>query len=268
LAPAYGNNRSTVVNEAIKGLAEAHGITLPPENHMLLDILDSSGKSLRIINHEGQHYAVAPPSGSFKLRLNNTHSTTRSEFVVSVDGIDIIDGEAASQTKRGYVLQARASSVISGWRRSDSKVAAFEFVSASTGESYAAKTGRPANQGVIAVACYREYTSRQNVSWDGRYKSVLRSAGSGLGNLSGSIGGHEIKTSGGLNLGTGYGKEVEMQTLQTSFQRAAGEAQVLVVYYATAEALRAMGVPVDSSPGVNPWPADGPSVKAPPGWTP
>jgi hypothetical protein len=44
---------------------------------------------------------------------------------------------------------------IGGWRKSMSEVAAFVFTALP--ESYAARTGRPGNVGVIGVAVFREY---------------------------------------------------------------------------------------------------------------
>ncbi len=43
---------------------------------------------------------------------------------------------------------------ITGWRKSDSQIAAFEFTS--IGNSYASRTGRPDDVGVIGVAMFRE----------------------------------------------------------------------------------------------------------------
>ncbi len=47
----------------------------------------------------------------------------------------------------GYVFYARQAYDIAGWRKSDSEIAAFTFTSIP--KSYAARTGRPQNVGVI-----------------------------------------------------------------------------------------------------------------------
>jgi len=54
----------------------------------------------------------------------------------------------------GYVLGAGEAYEITGWRKSDAEIAAFNFTSA--GRSYAERTGRPANIGVIGVALFLE----------------------------------------------------------------------------------------------------------------
>ena len=74
--------------------------------------------------------------------------------VPSVDGVNVISGETASWEQNGYVFSAYERYQITGWRKSNSEIAAFEFSSA--GNSYAGRTGRPANVGVIGVALFRE----------------------------------------------------------------------------------------------------------------
>ena len=74
--------------------------------------------------------------------------------VLSVDGINAISGETAAVNQTGYVLAPYASAEITGWRKSMTEAAAFYFTSLA--DSYAARTDRPDNVGVIGVAIYRE----------------------------------------------------------------------------------------------------------------
>src|SRR4029079_3958695 len=69
-------------------------------------------------------------------------------------GLDVIDGNPADLTKRGYLLEPYATLTIDGFRTSSSHVAAFRFGSVS--ESYAAKTSGDRNVGVIGVAFFSE----------------------------------------------------------------------------------------------------------------
>lgn len=82
---------------------------------------------------------------------NNTKQPL--EFVVSVDGLDVIDGEPASYSKRGYIVGPKRSIEIRGFRTSTSKVAAFRF--GSVEDSYAALRHDDArNVGVIGLAVF------------------------------------------------------------------------------------------------------------------
>jgi hypothetical protein len=74
--------------------------------------------------------------------------------VTAVDGINVISGETGAWGQSGYVFSPGESYEISGWRKSNAEIAAFNFTSAAT--SYAERTGRPANVGVIGVALFLE----------------------------------------------------------------------------------------------------------------
>jgi hypothetical protein len=74
--------------------------------------------------------------------------------VLSVDGVNVITGETASVGQTGYVLDPWQTYDIAGWRKSDTAIASFVF--AALGDSYAARTGRPGNVGVIGMAAFLE----------------------------------------------------------------------------------------------------------------
>ncbi len=78
------------------------------------------------------------------------------EVVLSVDGLDVMDGRAASFRKRGYLLRPNGIVKVDGFRQSNEAVAAFRFSSVSG--SYAnLKHGDTRNVGVIGVAVFHEY---------------------------------------------------------------------------------------------------------------
>jgi hypothetical protein len=86
--------------------------------------------------------------------------------VVSVDGVNAVTGQTAGPLQSGYVLDAWEHAEIKGWRKNLSESA--EFVFTSVPKSYAARTGRPQNVGVIGIAVFREAAPRyeySNPSW-------------------------------------------------------------------------------------------------------
>jgi len=88
----------------------------------------------------------------------------RIEVVISVDGLDVMDGKTASIDKRGYIIGPKDTLRVEGFRRSLSEVAQFEF--SSVGGSYANLTGGETaarNVGVIGVASFRERESDESV---------------------------------------------------------------------------------------------------------
>jgi hypothetical protein len=113
------------------------------------------GRVLRQVNHNGQAFVEAPPSGEYAIRVTNNGSG-RKLAVVSVDGINVIDNTNASYDGPGYVLTSWQTVEIPGWRRDGNKVAHFEF-NPQEGGSYAEQTGRgKKNTGVVGVAVFDE----------------------------------------------------------------------------------------------------------------
>src|ERR671915_292227 len=69
-------------------------------------------------------------------------------------GVNVVSGETAAEHQSGYVVDAHDSVRIDGWRKSLDEVATFYFTRLA--DSYAARTGRPHDIGVIGVALFRE----------------------------------------------------------------------------------------------------------------
>jgi hypothetical protein len=85
--------------------------------------------------------------------------------IVSVDGVNAISGQTADWSQDdGYVLDGGSGYAVKGWRKSQSQVAGFVFADA--GDSYAARTGRPGNVGVIGIAVFRSRESVQAMARD------------------------------------------------------------------------------------------------------
>jgi hypothetical protein len=112
-----------------------------------------TGESLRTWYHDGRLYVAGDPGTRYGLRFAN-HSGGRVLAVVSVDGVNIITGETANYNQRGYVLYPWQTIDVNGWRKSETTIADFQFAPLSG--SYAAKTGRPGDVGVIGMAVFQE----------------------------------------------------------------------------------------------------------------
>ena len=98
-------------------------------------------------------FVVGTPGNEYRLRIRNL-TGARILAVTSVDGVNVVSGETASPAQSGYVLGAWETLDIDGWRTSLQKTAAFYFTDHSN--SYAERTGRPNDVGVIGVAVFRE----------------------------------------------------------------------------------------------------------------
>jgi len=110
-------------------------------------------RTLPIHQHNGRYYVVGKPGNEYQIRIANR---SRQEIlsVVSVDGVNAVSGETASWDQTGYVLGNYQAFDVRGWRKSMDRIAAFYFTEHRN--SYAARTGRPHNVGVIGVALFRK----------------------------------------------------------------------------------------------------------------
>ena len=114
-----------------------------------------TGRSLPVYQHHGRYYVAGEPGHRYRIALRS-RSGEDLLAVLSVDGVNAVSGQTAGWSQAGYVLDPRASTDVLGWRKSLSQVA--DFVFTDIGQSYAAKTGRPDNVGVIGVAVFRHST--------------------------------------------------------------------------------------------------------------
>jgi hypothetical protein len=112
-----------------------------------------SGATLPVHYYRGDYWVAGKPGARYAVSVRNK-TEERLLTVPSVDGVNVLSGETAAWDQSGYVFAPNESYQITGWRKSNSEVAAFEFSNA--GDSYAGRTGRPGNVGVIGVALFRE----------------------------------------------------------------------------------------------------------------
>ncbi|MBI5511280.1 MAG: hypothetical protein HY903_21170 [Deltaproteobacteria bacterium] len=131
------------------GLGAALTLILQSDDGRTLPAYYGHGHTVAI-GADGQHYSIVVH--------NNTNE--RFEVVLSVDGLDVLDGRDAAYAKRGYLIDAYGTIEIEGFRQSDSAVAAFRF--GTVADSYAARTGKAKNVGVIGAAAFGErgYSAR------------------------------------------------------------------------------------------------------------
>jgi hypothetical protein len=185
---------------------------------------------------------------------------------MAVDGINIITGETGAWGQSGYVLSAGERYEIAGWRKSDSEIAAFNFIDA--GRSYAERTGRPANIGVVGVALFLERPAQapQYEAYDhkaeeysGQRDGAARAAPqspspteatTASGGLSSAPKLESIKPQSNMaqpapvqKLGTGHGARETSYVQNTTFDRLSSTPnEVVKIRYDSYENLVAMGV--------------------------
>ena len=145
--------RWAVLATAIAGIGLAVAVRAQADPVDLQVVDRDTGQALRIWRHDGRLFVAGEPGDRYALRVTN-HTDRRVLVVMSVDGVNILTGETASYDEGGYVFDPHESYEVTGWRKSTTQVAAFTF--APLPNSYAARTGRPADVGVIGMAVFDE----------------------------------------------------------------------------------------------------------------
>jgi len=119
-----------------------------------VSIIDrDSGELLATHYFRGEYWVAGRPGARYAIAVRNQRGE-RLLAVASVDGVNVVSGETAAWDQTGYVFAPWQGYEITGWRKSDAEIAAFEFTSAP--DAYATRTGRAANLGVVGVALFRE----------------------------------------------------------------------------------------------------------------
>lgn len=141
---------------ALAALTACTAVPTPSQARSLIGLFvvdRDTGETLHTYRDHGKFYVAGTPGHRYSVRLSN-HTNGRLLMVLSVDGVNAITGQTASPDQTGYVLDAWETTEIAGWRKSDDEIAQFNFTALP--DSYAARTGRPANVGVIGVAVFTE----------------------------------------------------------------------------------------------------------------
>ncbi|MDO5505849.1 MAG: hypothetical protein Q4F49_06125 [Pseudoxanthomonas suwonensis] len=207
----------------------------PAPGPVTLQLLDRDGGGLLpTVAHRGQQWTAGTPGQRYAVRLTN-HSPGRVLVVLSVDGVNAITGETASPAQTGYVLGPGQSSDITGWRKSQRDVAAFHFTD--LGDSYAARTGRPDDVGVIGIAVFHERRPRPLPR--PLPPPIARSAGASAASARNAT----AEQAAPQSVGTGHGAREHAPVGTTSFIRATSQpAMVTTLRYDSRRNLLARGI--------------------------
>lgn len=210
-----------------------------------ISIVDDRGRTLQEYNERrGATFVAGEPNQRYSVRLRN-NTNERVLAVVSIDGVNVVSGETAGSWQQGYILAPYQRLDVDGWRKSMRDVARFYFTSVP--DSYAGRTGRPQNVGVIGLAVFRERPQRVVIE-----QPKMRPYGSE------EYGDHQAEpamapqASRGVtaerqasspSLGTGHGERQSSYAYRATFERLTSHPnQVSAIRYNSYENLARMGI--------------------------
>ena len=238
-----------------------------------VSIIDrDSGASLSAHYYRGEYWVAGRPGARYAIEIRNRLGE-RVLAVTSVDGVNVLSGATAAWDQAGYVFGPGERYQITVWRKSDAQVAAFTFTESPN--SYAERTGRPANVGVIGVALYRERQPQvtyappligghEPIRPDerGRAESAPAAPSDSPAKAPAARDSNSAVIAGAQpapKLGTGHGEREYSYVAYTEFARMQEQPnEVIRIRYDSLDNLFAMGVikrPRPAPPQANPFPA-------------
>ncbi len=241
-----------------------------------VNIIDrDTGQRLQAHYHKGEYWVAGNPGANYAIQIQSRQGG-RLLAVTSVDGVNVLSGETAGVDQTGYVFNGWQGYDINGWRKSRSEIAAFNFTSIP--KSYAARTGRKENVGVIGVALFRERyvappprvgmvapaappVAREQAD-DSEELEETSITGTRIQAPAGGAGG-AAKAESALpvpapSLGTGHGRREYSAVVDVPFERAHNTPdEVIRIRYDSRENLIAMGVipPAPKPRSIDPFPS-------------
>jgi hypothetical protein len=221
-----------------------------------------SGATLTPYLSHGEYWVAGKPGATYAIAIHN-HLDERLLAVTSVDGVNVLSGDTAAWNQTGYVFRPQQAYQITGWRKSDDVVAAFTFTASPN--SYAARTGRPANVGIIGVAVFRERQQPQVFTpppppapTSEPMMPAPALADASPSSRSRSPATLPEATTAAPKLGTGHGEREYSHVENTEFQRRQTQPdEIIRIRYDSLDNLIAMGIVTKSRPVIpvaNPFP--------------
>ncbi len=193
----------------------------------------ASGRTLSVYQSGGRWFVAGKPGNEYQVTVRNRAGGDLLA-VVSVDGVNVVSGETAAASQSGYVIERGRKLSVSGWRKSLEKVAAFYFTD--LGDSYAARTGRPDNIGVIGVALFKRKPAPVLELDEPQTRGE---PGAAADHAARSAAPREAEKS----IGTGHGRSEVSQARYVAFERESDTPnEVVVIHYDTYANLVARGV--------------------------
>jgi hypothetical protein len=199
-------------------------------------------RTLPVYWHKGEAWIVGRPGNEYQISVRSKEGRDMLA-VLSVDGVNVVTGETAAPHQSGYVVSSGDTVHVRGWRKSLSRTAAFYFTELS--DSYAARTGRPDNVGVIGVALFgrKDEPLPPPVAFDAPGARPAPRAAESVGARQHQEAAASPMLEKAERLGTGHGRTETSPARQVTFERATqSPEEVITIRYDSYANLLARGV--------------------------
>jgi hypothetical protein len=113
-----------------------------------------NGRPVREYTHQGLTLIEARHGTNYTVKIKNDNSF-KIMAVLSIDGLDVLTGKPAEDSRKGYIVDGESTTEIKGYRLNENESASFIFTKKD--KSYVVQTkGDQRNTGVIGIRVFKE----------------------------------------------------------------------------------------------------------------
>lgn len=134
------------------------------ESPVQISILTENKKIIPLYRNQDEQYQFyGKENERYIIYLHNTSPRKVYEAIITVDGLDVINGQSGSYQNRGYLLRTGDTLFVEGFRKSDQQVAAFRF--STPDEDYVNHNiqNNKKDLGIISVALFESEEGPQKI---------------------------------------------------------------------------------------------------------
>lgn len=104
---------------------------------------------------DGRYYVEGRAETDFDIEIVNNNPFSVGTML-AIDGLSVLNGEAASEDSPVYVVPANGKSIIKGWKIDSDQAASFKFTGKKGGSYVEQSTDSGANKGVIGAIFFKD----------------------------------------------------------------------------------------------------------------
>ncbi|EKT61236.1 hypothetical protein [Providencia sneebia] len=130
--------------------------TAIPLSPLIIQVInEEKGQPMPLYRDKQGRYILPALDGMrYSLRIANNDRKRTYEAVTTVDGLDVLNGQAGSFRNSGYLIRPGKQVEIDGFRKSSQEVAAFRFTTPENAYVNQNRQGDERNIGVIGMAIF------------------------------------------------------------------------------------------------------------------
>ena len=225
-----------------------------------------NGNNCRQYHFENKVFIEAKIGSEYSIEIKN-NTFKRIMAICSVDGLNIINGQPATEQDPGYIINNYSSNRYDGFRVSNTEIAQFVFGGKNASYAASKKDGSEKNVGVIGVRIFQERTHpvmydtpiitnpwqkyNHTIPWETPYITCCDNGPELSVKCSSNTCNDNVRSlNSPFDVGTTWGKAKESKVTEVDFEKGINDFSI-DIYYASRQSLLNMGIPLENIKQVN-----------------